>query len=151
MFPASPQSVSDSVMPPPGSQVLVVDDDPGVQCVVLAVLKAGGYQAEACASAEEALDRLRQGSVDLLILDRNLDGMSGLDLCRRLRRDNRYCSVPILFLSALSSTAELDEAFEAGADDFVSKPFRAHELGARVLSLLCRAKAVRAEIAATHG
>lgn len=143
--PENLQALSEAV-PPPGSTVLVIDDDSGVQAIVLAMLEAAGYRAEACNSAEEALDKLREQSVDLIILDRNLNGMNGIELCRRLRRDTRHGSLPILFLSAMSTDTELREAFEAGADDFVSKPFRAHELGARVLGLICRSKAVRVDV-----
>jgi two-component system phosphate regulon response regulator PhoB len=66
--------------------------------------------------------------------------MSGIDLCRKLRGEPRFGSLPILFLTAHSTSDELITAFDAGADDFVSKPFRAPELKARVLGLLRRAK-----------
>ena len=89
-------------------------------------------------SAEEALDWLSKNPADLLVLDWGLPGMNGLELCQRLRKDEAHRALPILFLTGHSSSRDLVEAFAAGADDFVSKPFRAPELRARVLGLLRR-------------
>jgi len=125
---------------PPGASVLVVDDDPDLQNVVSAILRAAGFLTRAVSSAEEAFDSLRDARPDLMVLDWNLPGMSGVDFCRRLRKEPRLSRLPVLFLTAHSSTADIVEAFEAGADDFVSKPFRAPELAARVLSLIRRAQ-----------
>jgi two-component system phosphate regulon response regulator PhoB len=83
---------------------------------------------------------LAGGPVDLVVLDWSLPGMSGVDLCRKLRKEARFGALPILFLTAHSTSDELITAFDAGADDFVSKPFRAPELKARVLGLLRRAQ-----------
>jgi two-component system phosphate regulon response regulator PhoB len=128
------------VQAPPDSHVLVVDDDRHVQTVVSAMLSASGFEVSSVGTAEEAFDHLQQRRVDLLVLDWNLPGMSGLDLCKRLRGEsNALGKLPILFLTAHSSSQDVSQAFAAGADDFVSKPFRAPELGARVLGLLHRA------------
>ncbi|HMJ10008.1 MAG TPA: response regulator transcription factor [Polyangiaceae bacterium] len=130
------------VQAPPDSRVLVVDDDSHVQTVVSAMLSASGFEVSSVGTAEEAFDHLRQRRVDLLVLDWNLPGMSGLDLCKRLRcEESELGKLPILFLTAHSSSQDVSQAFAAGADDFVSKPFRAPELGARVLGLLHRAAA----------
>mgnify|MGYP003498538536 FL=1 len=91
-------------------------------------------------SAEEAFDLLRESRPDLMVLDWNLPGMSGVEFCRRLRKEPRLGRLPVLFLTAHSSTSDIVEAFSAGADDFVSKPFRAPELAARVLGLIRRAQ-----------
>jgi two-component system phosphate regulon response regulator PhoB len=123
---------------PPHCNVLIVDDDAGVQAVVTATLRASGFCARAVGSAEEALDYMRSAPVDLLVADVRLPGMTGLELCRRMRKDRRLAQVPVVFLSAESSDRQVVEAFDAGADDFVSKPFRAPELGARLLSVLRR-------------
>ena len=124
---------------PPDASVLIVDDDSDLQNVVGAMLRSAGFRTEAVSSAEEAFDSLRQARPDLMVLDWNLPGMSGIDFCRRLRREARLGRLPVLFLTAHSSTRDIVEAFAAGADDFVSKPFRAPELAARVLSLIRRA------------
>jgi two-component system phosphate regulon response regulator PhoB len=118
--------------------VLVVDANPDVQAVVRAVLEAKGFDAKSAASAEEAFDQLRGTCVKLIIVDWDLPGMSGIEFCRRLRREPQFRDMPVLVLTAHASQSAILEAFEAGADDFVSKPFRAHELGIRVLGLLGR-------------
>lgn len=137
--PPSTQLPAAAIEAPTGSSVLVVDDDGDVRNVVCKVLHKTGFDVNAVGSAEEAYDRLRAGSVDLMVLDWNLPGMTGIDFCRRLRKDRRWGRLPVLFLTAHTSSQDLVEAFDAGADDFVSKPFRAPELAARVMGLLRRA------------
>jgi two-component system, OmpR family, phosphate regulon response regulator PhoB len=124
---------------PRGSSVLIVDDDDDLMNVLSAMLRGAGFDVASAFSAEEAFDRLRSSRPSLVVLDWNLPGMNGLDFCRRLRRDASLARLPILFLTAHSSTQDVVAAFAAGADDFVSKPFRAPELSARVLSLIRRA------------
>jgi two-component system phosphate regulon response regulator PhoB len=123
----------------PGTRVLVVDDDSALQSIVGAMLETSGISAMSAGSAEEAYGMLGGAKVDLVVLDWSLPGMSGIDLCKKLRSERRFGSLPILFLTAHSTSDELITAFDAGADDFVSKPFRAPELKARVLGLLRRA------------
>jgi two-component system phosphate regulon response regulator PhoB len=124
----------------PGARVLVVDDDRDIREVVSAMLDAVGLTVEAATSAEEALERARQQSYDLVVLDWNLPGMTGVELCRLIRRDARLATLPVLFLTAHDSSADVVEAFASGADDYVVKPFRAPELGARIFGLLRRAR-----------
>lgn len=125
---------------PPGSSALIVDDDAHVRTVVCTLLRGAGCETNGVDSAEEAVVVLGQHKPDVLVLDWNLPGMSGVELCLRLRQDRAYRQMPVLFLTAHSSTDDLVAAFKAGADDFVSKPFRVPELGARVLGLLRRAR-----------
>jgi two-component system phosphate regulon response regulator PhoB len=136
--PNEPATVPHAVQAAPGTRVLVVDDDSAQQTIVGSMLEASGIRAVSVGSADEALQTLTTTPVDLLVLDWALPGMSGLELCQKLRTDPRYGVLPILFLTAHSSSDDLVTAFEAGADDFVSKPFRAPELKARVLGLLRR-------------
>jgi CheY-like chemotaxis protein len=124
---------------PPGTSVLLIDDDPDLQNVVCRMLRCAGFAVGAVFSAEEAFDQMRQSRPNLVVLDWNLPGMSGLDFCRRLRRDSSFARLPVLFLSAHSTTQDVVDAFAAGGDDFVSKPFRGPELAARVLGLIRRA------------
>jgi two-component system phosphate regulon response regulator PhoB len=126
------------------ARVLVVDDEPETCEIVGAMLEAVGLSVDAVHSAEEALDRLRAGDHDLLVLDWDLPGMNGVELCRVLRKDPALAMLPILFLSARAASQDVVEAFAAGADDYVSKPFRAPELGARIFALLRRARLVPA-------
>ncbi|HEY4160198.1 MAG TPA: response regulator transcription factor [Polyangiaceae bacterium] len=135
---------AEEVQAPPGTTVLVVDDDPALRSIVCAMLRPANVTTLQVESAESALDWLNAERADLLVLDWGLPGMNGVELCRRLREDQHYRALPILFLTGHSSSQDLVEAFEAGADDFVSKPFRAPELRARVLGLLRRTAVARA-------
>jgi two-component system phosphate regulon response regulator PhoB len=122
------------------ARVLLVDDDADIRDVVGAMLEAVGLVVEPVTSAEEALDRVREKHFDLLVLDWGLPGMTGLDLCRRIRGEEALGNIPVLFLTAHSSSKDIVDAFASGADDYVSKPFRAPELGARIFGLLRRAR-----------
>ncbi len=123
-----------------GARVLVVDDDADVCNVVATMLEAVGLTTESATSAEQALELVHALAFDLVVLDWTLPGMSGLDLCRRIRHEASIASLPVLFLSGHSSTSDIVDAFASGADDFVVKPFRAPELGARIFALLRRAR-----------
>ena len=142
----SPSSGRSSLRPSgrpagPGARVLIVDDDPDIREVVAAMLEAVGLIVVAAGSAEEALERVHVEAFDLLVLDWNLPKMTGLDLCRLLRKEPEHASLPVLFLTANASSQDMVEAFACGGDDYVVKPFRAPELGARIFSLLRRARA----------
>jgi two-component system, OmpR family, phosphate regulon response regulator PhoB len=123
-----------------GSRVLMVDDDPDIREVVGAMLEAVGLVVETCSDAEEAVTRSCEKDFDLLVVDWNLPGMNGLDLCRAVRKNAKTATIPVLFLSANASSHDMVEAFASGADDYVVKPFRAPELGARIFGLLRRAR-----------
>jgi two-component system phosphate regulon response regulator PhoB len=140
--PADPARVALPSARPAGApaRVLIVDDDPDIRDVVAAMLEAVNLSVVAAASAEEALDRVHTDRFDLLVLDWHLPRMSGLDLCRLVRREPELAALPVLFLTGNSSSQDMVEAFASGADDFVTKPFRAPELGARIFSLLRRAR-----------
>lgn len=125
------------------ARVLLVDDDPDTRDVVGAMLESIGLSVELAVSAEEALVKVAAGGFDLLVLDWTLPGMSGVDLCRELRRQALHATLPVLFLSGNTSSKDIVDAFASGADDFVVKPFRAPELGARIFSLLRRARLLR--------
>ncbi len=128
------------VHPPPDARVLIVDDDPDLQRVVSRVLSGNGFTVSAVSSAEEAFDHLRGEAADLLVVDWNLPGMTGIEFCKRLKAQQSWARLPVLFLTAHSSSRDIVEAFDAGADDFVSKPFRAPELAARIHGLLRRSQ-----------
>lgn len=116
-------------------KVLVVDDEPPIIEAVGYNLRKEGYDVLSAADAEEAFRIIRAESPDLVILDIMLPGGSGLDLCRRLRRDS---AVPVIFLSARADETDRVVGLELGADDYVTKPFSMKELMARVKSVLRR-------------
>lgn len=123
-----------------GARVLVVDDDADIRDMVSAMLEAVELRVTAAGSAEDALALLRSEVFELVVLDWNLPRMTGIELCRTLRQRQALATLPVLFLTANASSQDMVEAFAAGADDYVVKPFRAPELGARIFSLLRRAR-----------
>jgi len=123
-----------------GARVLLVDDERDIREVVGAMLEEVGLQVESATSAEEALERVRARRYDLVMLDWNLPGMTGIELCRLIRKDPAISTIPVLFLTAHAAPQDIVEAFASGADDYVVKPFRAPELGARIFGLLRRAR-----------
>lgn len=129
----------ESVCAPEGSTALVIDADAKVLGLVTALLDACGVRTGAAHGAEEALDRLRSEHFDLIVVESSLDGMSGLELCRRVRADPILSGTPLLVVSSHASPRDMQEALAAGADDFVPKPFRALELRARAVGLIRRA------------
>lgn len=140
--PPSLAPVPEAVCAPEGSTALVIDADVTVLGLVQAVLDACGVETDVAHGAEEALDRLRSERFDLIVVEPALDGMSGLELCRRVRADPHLSQTPLLVVSSHTSLRDMHEALGAGADDFVSKPFRALELRARAVGLIRRARAV---------
>jgi len=124
-----------------GSNVLVVDDDPGALDVVSFMLRREGFDVDEESEGTAALAAARDRRYDIVILDVMLPGMSGTDICRELRAES---DVPILMLTARD--AELDRVLglELGADDYVTKPFSAAELLSRVRAILRRRELDRA-------
>lgn len=128
--------------------ILVVDDEPEILRAVRAGLIAQGYRVQTAADGEEALRSASGDAPDLVILDVMLPGRTdGLEVCRRLRE---WSQVPILMLSALGQERQKVAALDAGADDYLTKPFGMDELTARVRAALRRARGTKpaAEIAA---
>lgn len=123
-----------------GARVLLVDDDAEVCDVVAAMLEAVGFSIESVPTGERALERVAKGDIDMVVLDWTLPGMSGIDLCRAIRRDAKHGAIPVIFLTANASSRDVVDAFASGADDYVVKPFRAPELGARIFGLLRRSR-----------
>jgi len=118
-------------------RILLVEDDARMASFVRRGLSEHGLAVEAVADTAAADQRLARGDYDLVILDRMLPGESGLEFCRRLRAAER--AMPVLMLTALSATEEKVEGLDAGADDYLTKPFELSELLARVRALLRRA------------
>jgi CheY-like chemotaxis protein len=139
--PASHSAFPEALCAPPGTTALLVDVDTAVLSIVGTMLGACGVTTSTAQGAEEALDLIRRGRFDLVVVEPVLDGMSGLELCRRVRNEFAFAPVPILVLTSHSTAADAREALAAGANDFVGKPFRAHELRARALRLIQEASA----------
>lgn len=115
--------------------ILIVDDEPQIRRVLRTTLSVQGYEVQDARSGEEALDRLREDHFDLLLLDVNMPGMGGLETCREIRATS---DVAIVMLTVRSEEADKVAALDAGADDYVTKPFTLDELLARVHAVLRR-------------
>jgi DNA-binding response OmpR family regulator len=115
--------------------VLVVEDDARIRSVIRMALDGEGYDVVDAGSGDAALRAFEARSVDLVVLDIMLPDMSGFEVCRTLRRES---GVPILILSARTDTHDVVAGLEVGADDYVTKPFAAKELAARLRALLRR-------------
>jgi DNA-binding response OmpR family regulator len=118
------------------ARVLVVDDDPTVSDVVRRYLERAGIAVDVVGDGESALRSALANPPDLLVLDLMLPGMSGLEVCRRLRASQ---PTPIVMLTALGEESDRVLGLELGADDYVTKPFSPRELTLRVISVLRRA------------
>ena len=117
-------------------RILVVDDDPNILKVVQRGLGFEGYRVQVAVSGEDALVAARENEPDLIILDLMLPGVDGIEVCRRLRGG---LNTPILMLTARDAVRDKIAGLEAGADDYLAKPFVFDELVARVRALLRRA------------
>jgi two-component system KDP operon response regulator KdpE len=115
--------------------ILIVDDEPQIRRVMLTTLASHGYSVMEAASGEEALEKIRSERPDLIILDVNMPGMSGLDTCAEIRTSS---DVPIIMLTIRNSERDKVQALDAGADDYVVKPFGVQELMARIRAALRR-------------
>ena len=119
-------------------KALVVEDDPDIVELIDHYLRAEGFEVEALGDGRQALERLRAGGHDVVILDLQLPGLDGLSLCAELRRDKRTRSLPVIMLTARGDEADRVVGLEVGADDYVVKPFSPKELVARVRALMRR-------------
>ncbi|MHB1119397.1 MAG: response regulator transcription factor [Bellilinea sp.] len=119
------------------AKVLVVDDDPVLNQMVQANLKISGHDVFTALSGAAGLGLVREVKPDVIILDVMMPGMDGFETCRQLRT---FSSAPVLFLTARGEEVDLVEGYEAGADDYMRKPFSHKELELRVRALLQRSQ-----------
>ncbi|HEV8655252.1 MAG TPA: response regulator [Candidatus Limnocylindria bacterium] len=125
------------------SRVLVADDDPSTRDLIDMALQEAGYDCVLAADGKTALELTRAIRPDLVVLDVSMPFLSGDEVHRELRRDPRTRYIPVLFVTAKRTTAEMTARFRNGADDYVAKPFDVDELVARIASALRRAAELR--------
>ena len=123
--------------------VMVVDDAPKTLGLVCQSLEADGYTVVIARDGESALERLQLVTPDVILLDALMPGLSGFETCRRIKQDPALLHIPVIFMTGLSDTVHIVEAFEAGGVDYVVKPVRAAEVLVRLSTHLRNARAVR--------
>jgi two-component system response regulator MprA len=120
------------------TRVLIVDDEPAVRAALDRALRLDRYEVELAADGREALDRLAESRLDAVVLDVAMPGIDGLEVCRRLREAGDR--TPVLMLTARDAVDDRVAGLDAGADDYLVKPFALKELKARLRALLRRAE-----------
>ncbi len=119
-------------------KILIVDDEPDIVDLVSYNLKKEGFKVTAASDGEKALDKIRRDRFDLVVLDLMLPGIQGIELCRIIRKDPKTALTPIIMLTAKGEEVDRVVGLESGADDYMTKPFSAKELVARVRAVLRR-------------
>jgi two-component system KDP operon response regulator KdpE len=119
------------------TRILIVDDEPNILATVSPLLRTRGYEVLSAMSGRAAVDAVDRDSPDLIVLDLGLPDMDGVDVCRRIRERS---GAPIVVLSARGAEGDKVNALDAGADDYVTKPFGSEELLARIRASLRRAE-----------
>ncbi len=120
------------------ANILLVEDEPAIQELIAVNLTRAGHNVVRVADAESAQRLVREALPDLIVLDWMLPGMSGVELARRLRADERTRATPIIMLTARGEEADKVTGLETGADDYITKPFSPRELVARIKAVLRR-------------
>ena len=121
--------------------VLVADDDNDIRELVAFKLTQAGYEVVTAADGVSALETARTTPLDLAVLDLMMPGLSGLDVCAQLRREEATATLPVIMLTAKAQEQDVATGFAAGADDYVVKPFSPRELLSRVQAVLARVRA----------
>jgi two-component system KDP operon response regulator KdpE len=119
-------------------RILIVDDDPHIRRVMRATLGAQGYEVADARVGEEALEKLQSETYDLILLDMNMPGMGGLETCRAIRAGRSSPDLAVIVLTVRNTERDKVEVLDAGADDYVTKPFSTPELLARIRAALRR-------------
>lgn len=130
-------------MRPLQGKVLLVDDDASIRRALHTTLSALGFEIEEASAGEQAISFVRSQRYDAVLLDINMPGMGGIEACRTLRR--LAAGLPILMLTVRDSEDDKIDALDAGADDFITKPFHVGELTARVRSAVRRSRVAQGE------
>ncbi|GAB4113453.1 MAG: phosphate regulon transcriptional regulator PhoB [Gammaproteobacteria bacterium] len=133
------------------ADVLIVDDEPAIRDMLAFALQRAGMTARTAEDAEHALHAIADKRPDILLLDWMMPGISGLDLARRLRREDFTRDLPIIMLTARTAEDDRVHGLDSGADDYIIKPFSPRELIARVKALLRRTSHTDAEGRITAG
>ena len=132
------------------ARVLVVEDDLANRVLLTRLLERVGYAVDAVADGHAALEAVLETEADVVLLDIGLPGIDGLEVCRQLRANPATTTIPVILLTGRTTLDDVVEGLDAGADDFVGKPFETPELLARIRSVL-RLRRAMADMEAAHG
>ena len=133
------------------TNVLIVEDEPEIREMLNFSLTRAGFSVSEAETSAMALQRLDANLPDILVVDWMLPGMSGVELAKRLRRDELTRALPLLMLTARNEESDILKSFESGIDDYMSKPFSPKELVARIKALLRRSGAPTADLLEASG
>lgn len=122
------------------ARIVIADDDADIRELVVFKLRHAGHEVLPVADGTAAVEACLSNTPDLVILDVMMPGMSGLDAARALRADESMANVPIIMLTARAQEPDIEQGFDAGADDYVVKPFSPRELASRVAAVLARSR-----------
>lgn len=118
--------------------ILIIEDDSDIAFLIQTQLESAGYQATICSDGLKAINIINKQNFDLYIVDRLLPGKNGLEICRFLRQQTHLKEMPIILLTALDQNDDIIQGLDAGADDYITKPFEMNVLLARVRALMRR-------------
>jgi len=117
-------------------RILCVDDEPANLKLLEALLAPRGYEVIKATDGKEALEKLNEQGMDIVLLDVMMPEINGFEVCKKIKEDNRYRHIPVVMITALRSREDRIKGIEAGAEDFISKPFDHGEVLARIKMLL---------------
>jgi two-component system phosphate regulon response regulator PhoB len=118
------------------ARILIVDDEESIRDLIKEVLSADGHEFFLAADGKQAFDIVRSKAIDLAIVDRNMPGLSGIEVVQAMRQNPKTSKIKVLMCTGSSVTKEIDEAFSAGADDYVLKPLNFAQLMGKVAKAL---------------
>ena len=110
------------------SKILVIDDEPDIQFLVKSILETRGFEVQSASDHREAFDKLQLDKPDLIFIDVRLPEKDGFEICRQIKGNHETSSIPVIIFSASGSEKTRSRALEAGADDFLRKPFTRAQL-----------------------
>ncbi|AMW35912.1 phosphate regulon transcriptional regulatory protein PhoB [Haematospirillum jordaniae] len=132
-------------------RIMIVEDEPSLVTMLRYNLEKEGYAVDEAYDGEQAVTAIRAGLPDLVLLDWMLPGLSGLEVCRRLRRRPETAHIPVIMITARGEEADKIRGLDTGADDYLTKPFSVPELLARTKALLRRAQPARSRDTLSYG
>ena len=120
------------------TKILIVEDEPDIRDLIAFTLRFAGYEVVTGANGEEAVQLAKKESPDLILLDVRMPRMTGYDACKEIKADLTLKDVPVVFLSAKGQEAEIRDGMEAGAEEYLLKPFAPDQLTERVRAVLAK-------------